>query len=92
MTMRNLSLAALAVTALSGFAALPASAETIKVAAELTGAAEVPPNDSTGSGMLEASYDTESMELSWTVTYDGLTGPATATAAALQSTPSISAT
>lgn len=78
MTMRNLSLAALAVTTLSGFAALPASAETIKMAAELTGAAEVPPNDSTGSGMLEASYDTESMELSWTVTYDGLTGPATA--------------
>jgi hypothetical protein len=67
----------------AGIAALmlataPAYAEMINFTAELSGAAEVPPSDSTATGMLEATYDTETMELTWTVTYDGLTGDAAA--------------
>lgn len=78
MNFRTLSIAAVTVAGLSGFAALPAYAEVINMSADLTSGAEVPPNDSTASGKLEATYDTDSMELNWTVTYEGLTGPATA--------------
>ena len=56
----------------------PVQAEMLNMTAELTGASEVPANDSTGTGTLEASYDTETKMLTWTVTYEGLTGDATA--------------
>jgi hypothetical protein len=55
-----------------------AFAELLNFSAELSGAAEVPPADTAGTGTLEATFDTESMAFSWTVTYDGLTGPAAA--------------
>ena len=77
MITRTASLAAIAAAGLLLFAA-PAYAEMLNMSAELTGAAEVPPNDSAATGMLEATYDTETMMLTWTVTYDGLTGEATA--------------
>ena len=35
------------------------------------------PNDSKGTGTAEVTYDTSSKTLSWTVTFDALTGPAT---------------
>src|SRR5437660_12517379 len=35
-------------------------------------------NDSKGTGNAEVDYDTTTKMLTWTVTYDGLTGPATA--------------
>jgi hypothetical protein len=38
----------------------------------------VPPTTSTGTGTLKGTYDTESKKLTWSVTYSGLTGPATA--------------
>jgi len=60
------------------FTAGPASAEMMKMTTALTSAAEVPPNTSPGKGTAEVSYDTASKKLSWTVTYSGLTGPATA--------------
>ncbi|WP_036017228.1 CHRD domain-containing protein [Bradyrhizobium sp. WSM1743] len=53
-----------------------ASAEVVKLQAELKGSNEVPPNGSTGSGKAEASYDTEAKVLTYVVTYTGLTGPA----------------
>ncbi|WP_407117204.1 CHRD domain-containing protein [Bradyrhizobium sp. LMG 9283] len=53
-----------------------ASAELVKLQAELKGSNEVPPNGSTGSGKAEASYDTETKALTYVVTYSGLTGPA----------------
>lgn len=56
--------------------AVPAYAETTNFTAELAPAADAA--DSTASGSLEAAYDSDTMEFSWTVTYDGLTGPATA--------------
>ena len=55
-----------------------ALAEKISYSAKLDGASEVPANDSKGTGSVEATYDTETMKLVWTVTYSGLTGPVTA--------------
>ena len=76
MTIRIASLAA--ITSAAMLLAGPALAETLNMTAELTGAAEVPANDSAGTGTLEATYDTETMLFTWTVTYEGLTGDATA--------------
>lgn len=76
MTIRIASLAAITSAAL--LLAGPAYAETLNMTAELSGAAEVPANDSAGTGTLEATYDTETMLFTWTVTYEGLTGDATA--------------
>jgi CHRD domain len=53
-----------------------ARAEMVKLQAELKGSNEVPPNTSTASGTAEASFDTDSKLLTYTVTYSGLTGPA----------------
>ena len=56
----------------------PATAESITYEADLDGKSEVPPNGSKGAGTVAAIFDTASMKLTWTVTYAGLTGPATA--------------
>lgn len=56
----------------------PATAEVMNFSAELAGSAEVPPNESPGTGAVEATFDTESKVFAWTITYEGLTGPATA--------------
>jgi hypothetical protein len=70
---------------LAGFAAAallvaaPAAfAETQTYKATLTSAAEVPPNASKGTGALTSTYDTATKKLTWTVTFSGLSGPATA--------------
>ena len=76
MTIRIASLAAISAAGL--FFAAPAYAEVLNMAADLTGTAEVPANESAGTGKLEATYDTETMMFTWTVTYEGLTGEATA--------------
>lgn len=76
MTIRIASLAA--ITAAGLLFAAPAYAEVINMTADLTGAAEVPANESAGTGKLEATYDTETLMFTWTVTYEGLTGDATA--------------
>jgi hypothetical protein len=56
---------------------LPAAlAETITLRAALKGANEVPPNISPASGKAEATFDTETRVLTWTVTYADLSGPA----------------
>jgi hypothetical protein len=57
---------------------VPAFAETVSYKADLKGATEVPPNDSKGTGAVDAAYDTTSKKFSWTITYSALTGPATA--------------
>jgi hypothetical protein len=59
-------------------AAAPALAETVTYTTALKGADEVPPNDTKGTGMVEAKYDTATMKFAYTVTYSGLTGAATA--------------
>ena len=53
-------------------------AETVQFKADLTGSAEVPPNQTTGSGTVIATYDTSTKQLTWDGSYSGLTGPATA--------------
>src|SRR5690242_10179639 len=60
--------------ALSNFAT-PARAEVVKLQAEMKGSNEVPPNTSPGSGKAEATFDTSTKLLTWTVTYANLTGP-----------------
>lgn len=55
-----------------------ASAQTVMFKATLDSAQEVPPNDSKGKGMAELTYNTTSKELTWTIKFDGLSGPATA--------------
>jgi hypothetical protein len=53
------------------------SAEVVKFKADLKATDEVPPNDSKGTGMLEATYDSSTKQLSYTADYSGLTGNAT---------------
>lgn len=61
------------VLSLSALGAMAAS-NAVALSAKLSGANEVPANTSTGSGTLEATLDTQSNVLTWTVTYSGLTG------------------
>ncbi len=56
----------------------PAFAATETFTADLKGTTEVPPNDSAGTGTVTATFDTASKQFSYTVTYGGLSGPATA--------------
>jgi len=72
--MNKTVIAALALGAVS-FAG-PASAEKLK--ATLDGKSEVPATTSTATGTAALDYDAASKKLSWTVTYSGLSGPATA--------------
>ena len=55
-----------------------AFAEMVKYKADLKASSEVPPNNSKGSGVLTASYDTATKKLTYSATYKDLTGPATA--------------
>jgi len=70
--------AAIAAAAILTFAAGAANADAQKYTAHLTGAAEVPSNTATAKGDITAMLDTDTGDLSYTVTYSGLSGPATA--------------
>ena len=74
----DLTRTALAATALLAFMAVPAFAEEVKFSADLAASAEVPPNDSAGTGKVDATLDTETKMFTWNITYDGLGGEATA--------------
>ena len=50
---------------------------TSAMTTRLSGASEVPPVMSSASGTVEATLNKQTSELSWTVTYSGLSGPAT---------------
>ena len=54
------------------------SAATVEYNARLSGQREIPKTDSKGSGHMAATYDTMTKVLSYTLTFDGLSGPATA--------------
>ena len=73
----GIGLGLLALTALVIMAPI-AFAETINLKATLKASDSVPPNNSNGTGSLQASYDTANKQLTYTVTYSGLTGNATA--------------
>ena len=68
----------IAVIALAaGFATGPAWAATENFAATLNTATEVPPKTGGGTGTMDASLDTSTKVLTYTITYSGLSGPAT---------------
>jgi hypothetical protein len=69
---------ALLSTALLLSVATPAFAEQKTFSANLTAAEEVPPTQSTGTGTVQATYDTDTKVFTWTIEYSGLTGEATA--------------
>src|SRR5947209_14227351 len=50
----------------------------VNMGATMNAASEVPPNASTGTGNAVVKLDKATKTLSWTVTYSGLTGDATA--------------
>jgi hypothetical protein len=55
-----------------------ASAATVSYSARLNGRSEVPKTDSKGKGKFDGAFDTQSKVLNYTLTFDGLSGPATA--------------
>ena len=56
---------------------MPMMSSSSAMMTRLSGASEVPPTTSSGSGTVEANLNKQTNELSWTVTYSGLSGPAT---------------
>ncbi len=63
----------------SGSIEKPVSASTtVAMSAQLSGASEVPPTKSTGTGTVDATFDKQSSVFTWTINYSGLSGPATA--------------
>ena len=71
------SLAALACAAALVLAS-PSMAAMVNLKADLKASNEVPPNTSTASGSLTATYDDASKKLSWKGNLSGLSGPVTA--------------
>lgn len=65
-------------TAILALMSAPVLAEQLKFSADLKGATEVPPTDSAGTGMVDATLDTDTKAFTWNITYEGLTGDATA--------------
>jgi hypothetical protein len=65
-------------TALAAAFVTSASAATVDYRARLSGRSEIPKTDSKGTGRLQASFDTASKELKYTLTFEDLSGPATA--------------
>ena len=66
-----------AATAILAIPLAAAHAATENIKAELTSSAETPPNRSKGTGTLTGTYDPSSRKLTYDVTYENLTGPAT---------------
>ena len=76
----NIALKTLAAASIASFvfAATPVLADQIKYTAALTAADETPPTDSKGTGTVDATYDSGTKTLTWTIEYKDLTGPVTA--------------
>jgi hypothetical protein len=75
---RFIPAAAFALALTASLAFTPAQAEMVKYKADLNAAGEVPPNDSKGTGTIEAGYDAATKTLTWSGSYADLTGPAVA--------------
>jgi Cu/Zn superoxide dismutase len=58
--------------------AAPASAEVIELRSELSAQKEVPSNPSPGSGRAEVKLDRATGQLSWTISFSGLSAPLSA--------------
>jgi len=75
---RNLLIAGVAILVTGTMLGRVAWAAPMKFTVPMVAADEVPPNDSTGKGAAALTYDPATKDLSWVVTFSGLTGPATA--------------
>ena len=75
-TSKRLVLAAAAAVVLSACGMMPGSS-TVRLGGNLSGSQEVPSVSTGGNGTVEATYDKDTRKLSYTVTYSGLSGPAT---------------
>jgi len=53
-------------------------AATTQFKADLKASSEVPPNQTTGTGAVTATFDPDTKQLTWNGSYSGLTGTATA--------------
>lgn len=71
-------LLAISLFSIAGSASMVYAADIVTLTGKLSGAAEVPPNSSQGTGTVEATLNKETNELKWKVVYSGLTGPASA--------------
>ena len=76
--MRKFGLAAASLLAAVTLVAAPAFAEETKFMAMLSGAEEVPPVETGGTGSANVTWNSETKELSWSIDFAGLSGPATA--------------
>ncbi len=56
----------------------PAVAAPTATTVQMDAKDEVPPNDSAGKATAQLTYDKDSKLLTWSISYSGLTGPATA--------------
>ncbi len=77
MSMKHAAILTGAILLASAFAGA-AQADMIKYKADMKGASEVPANTTAGTGAVEATIDTATKTLSYTINYSGLTGPAIA--------------
>ena len=68
----------LVATSAIAFATLAAHAATVPLKADLKGASEVPPKETSGAGTVTATLDTDTNQLKYHVVYSGLTGPVVA--------------
>jgi hypothetical protein len=73
----NAVLAAAFAVPLSIGSSTGAFADTIAYRAHLAGTREVPKNDSKGKGTFDATFDPATKVLTYTLTFEGLSGPAT---------------
>ncbi len=78
MRMHSISLLSAIAVSAALVSASPAFAEMLKMSATLIGKMEVPPADSNGKGSVDATFDTDTKKLDWTIEYSDLTGPVTA--------------
>jgi hypothetical protein len=60
-----------------GFLSAPALAATVEYKAAMSPSSEVPPAPTSGVGTADALYDTATHMLTYTLTWSGLSGPAT---------------
>ncbi|HYF17959.1 MAG TPA: CHRD domain-containing protein [Ramlibacter sp.] len=77
MIRRSLALAAGA-GLLAGCAMFGGGGSAVKLGGTLSGAQEVPPVTTSGSGTVEATFDKQTNKLTYRVVYQNLSGPATA--------------
>jgi len=75
---RSALLASLVTLAACSNMPMMGSSDTMSMKDTLTGAQEVPPVVTAGTGTIVTAFDKSTNVLTWTVTYSGLSGPVTA--------------